>query len=897
MGKTQAEIQKAYRERKKLKEGVEYLDRETKRVMKYYTPVSDVSKKKANERRKRNRENVKRHRQKKKQEKEAAASATLPEEDDNREVGGSNIQESEVSSSTDDRACHSRLIVKLPSLESKKRSRKRISRSTSKSRRVIKKLEEENKNLERKYKKVSKRYERLSKKTTVDSSPSQASTSKDSPDNRRENMTPRKRALQEIRDEGLSPSKIPKILKEKVIVASVIAEEINEAYRENNQAGKAVVKDIVFGKHVQKYRLKKAISKSTAVSVNRVPKTSKNIRIQKATRNQKTMATIKKKVQEFLYRDDNSRVMPGKNDKAKKKDGSYVQRRVLNDTLSYLHMKYNTEATRKISLSTFCRMRPKEVSLTKFLSRNKCLCQKHQNMALMLKAMKNAGSSVPINPDEFGRNVQESSDRMEEYLSEIKEENVSLPQWKKVELPDGKKKTKIVEENLSKQEFVQKAQTQAADFIEHCDRVKAQYKAMGNLKDNLPDGHCLVQMDFAENFTCTSADEVQSAYWNGTAVTLHPVVIYFKKDDSLLHKNYVAVSDDLGHNIGLVYAIIKDIVTQVKQIVPNLSHIHYWTDSPSSQYRNKTAFYIISDHTSLFGIPASWNYFETGHGKGPCDGVGGTAKRAADMGIKQEKFVVQDANDFYLNVGSHHQSASYIFVSSSKAEEARGELAEINKNLVALKGTMKVHHVSAIERGKVRTSTTSCYCNICLRGEVHIGTIGNILKQRPEGAAVRAQPPENSLVPEGAAVRAQPPENSVVPEGAAVRAQPPENSVVSSTNDSPEHAETPSITSDEPEKDENRNQYEEGDWVVASYEQKLHVGKIQSVDTEDGEYEVSFLRVSGGRSTDHSTYKWPVPADVLDIPHAAIICKIKEPEKVGRSGRSFKLNVEDIAKL
>lgn len=110
-----------------------------------------------------------------------------------------------------------------------------------------------------------------------------------------------------------------------------------------------------------------------------------------------------------------------------------------------------------------------------------------------------------------------------------------------------------------------------------------------------------------------------------------------------------------------MYAILKDIVKKVKEIVPNLTYIHYWTDSPSSQYRNKMAFYIISGHTNLLGVPAPLNYFETGHGKGPCDGVGGTAKRAADMGIKQEKFIVQDANDFYVNVGGHYKSATYTF--------------------------------------------------------------------------------------------------------------------------------------------------------------------------------------------------------------------------------------------
>ena len=31
-------------------------------------------------------------------------------------------------------------------------------------------------------------------------------------------------------------------------------------------------------------------------------------------------------------------------------------------------------------------------------------------------------------------------------------------------------------------------------------------------------------------------------------------------------------------------------------------------------------------HKEDFGIPAKWNFFAISHGKGPCDGVGGTVK-------------------------------------------------------------------------------------------------------------------------------------------------------------------------------------------------------------------------------------------------------------------------------
>ena len=51
MGKTRAEIQKQYRERKKLREGEEYMEKERERKRKYYVKTSDLSAKKLKKRR------------------------------------------------------------------------------------------------------------------------------------------------------------------------------------------------------------------------------------------------------------------------------------------------------------------------------------------------------------------------------------------------------------------------------------------------------------------------------------------------------------------------------------------------------------------------------------------------------------------------------------------------------------------------------------------------------------------------------------------------------------------------------------------------------------------------------------------------------------------------------
>ena len=38
----------------------------------------------------------------------------------------------------------------------------------------------------------------------------------------------------------------------------------------------------------------------------------------------------------------------------------------------------------------------------------------------------------------------------------------------------------------------------------------------------------------------------------------------------------------------------------VKSNVEDLDQVHYWTDSPTSQYRNKTIFSIVSSHEEHF---------------------------------------------------------------------------------------------------------------------------------------------------------------------------------------------------------------------------------------------------------------------------------------------------------
>lgn len=136
--------------------------------------------------------------------------------------------------------------------------------------------------------------------------------------------------------------------------------------------------------------------------------------------------------------------------------------------------------------------------------------------------------------------------------------------------------------------------------------VNNQYVEIRKLKENLPLNHVVAQLDFSENYTCTSMEEFQSAYWNQSMVTIHPVVIYYKSiedgKETLHHKSFMIISDELSHKASTVFAFLKQLLPLIKVELPKF--IHYVLDSPTSQYRNKFVFDLLTNHQELFGLQA-----------------------------------------------------------------------------------------------------------------------------------------------------------------------------------------------------------------------------------------------------------------------------------------------------
>lgn len=167
--------------------------------------------------------------------------------------------------------------------------------------------------------------------------------------------------------------------------------------------------------------------------------------------------------------------------------------------------------------------------------------------------------------------------------------------------------------------------------LKHDFLAKSQSQFLTSTKNNLDYKECVVCLDFSENYTCRVQNSVQSEYWNTTQATIHPYVIYHKKNGVVAHTNFVIISEELEHDSSAVNLFNSKLISFMKNRFgqQNIKKIHYFSDGAGSQYKNKYNFVNLLHHKKDFKIDAEWNFFASAHGKGACDGIGGVVKRNA----------------------------------------------------------------------------------------------------------------------------------------------------------------------------------------------------------------------------------------------------------------------------
>lgn len=233
--------------------------------------------------------------------------------------------------------------------------------------------------------------------------------------------------------------------------------------------------------------------------------------------------------------------------------------------------------------------------------------------------------------------------KLVKFLDYNKNELIEYEKWgvKKVEvLIKGKPKIcqRTVKEKIecSKEELVQQLLTVMPKFLIHTRNINHQYKSVNYIKQNLSPNEVFIHMDFSENYTCKYATEIQSAHFGGSKpqISIHTVVFYYSDviKSKVINVSICTLSENLRHDPPAICAHLDPVIIEIHKLIPDLKSVHFLSDGPNTQYKNKTMFYLMVTYLSeKMGVEVlHWHYSESGHGKGAPDGLGATVKRTAD---------------------------------------------------------------------------------------------------------------------------------------------------------------------------------------------------------------------------------------------------------------------------
>ena len=261
--------------------------------------------------------------------------------------------------------------------------------------------------------------------------------------------------------------------------------------------------------NVSEYMVKKARSVCSAKGILGLPERKRG----------KTLpAETAQLIENFYCNDENSRQMPGKKDYVSIGRNVHVQKRLLLCDLKEIYASFKISNPHiKVGFSKFCQLRPKWcISVGCSGGHSVCVCTIHQNVVLMLNAIK-----IKKNRNELMEMLVcsldskecmihrckncPSEDRLKEFLQkEILEDpdefgddcylEIKFQQWTTVD------RSQLISQCLPATDFISLLVKKLNDLTGHSYIAKAQAAYLRQRKDELRDNDAIVLLDFAENY-------------------------------------------------------------------------------------------------------------------------------------------------------------------------------------------------------------------------------------------------------------------------------------------------------------------------------------------------------------------------------------------------------------
>ena len=326
-----------------------------------------------------------------------------------------------------------------------------------------------------------------------------------------------------------------------------------------------------------------------------------------------------------MEKNENSSIAPGIND-TMTKNGIKQRKRYLCDSIDNLYLKFKEEEKLNISRSMFYAVRPFWIVHRKLTGRDTCLCKPHANMDLLLQKLfhLNIIDSVSVtsciksrvcnmmSKDCFFGECEKCKDK--NIKSNMSEDPTWYYKWSThaESRPGAKgltynvKITSKLKIDCTINELISEFNSQIAEFLKHAYITTHQHQAIECINKNLKDNESSIVIDFSENYVGKCHQEIQSAHFGSSKkqMSIHTGAFFYK--DKLKNVNicvsFCTISDCLRHDASSVWAHLGPILKLIKETVPGVTTLHFQSDGPSTQYKNKTNFYLFQEYCRSEGL-------------------------------------------------------------------------------------------------------------------------------------------------------------------------------------------------------------------------------------------------------------------------------------------------------
>lgn len=458
------------------------------------------------------------------------------------------------------------------------------------------------------------------------------------------------------------------------------------------------------------------------------------------------------------FLENHSRIMPNKKDTLLIQGKPVAKRHLLCSKRELYRMfkKENQGFSRK--LTTFLSMIPKNYKCLNLACRRVCVCGKDYNLEQQVNALnkkaqeKSMKDLTKCTPRELSNlsvcpfdkiparacvdrkcencgvaTVQNLYSPLLECCSEL--ETVRFSQWEKITETYTTRKGELKtttrwiqsEKNEKVEEVVDSVAEKIDTFTAHMFRADYQHRIETEIISTLPIDHCLVVMDFSENMSLQPQDEIESSHWTHKQVTLHPVYIVRHATNSteespvIVKESLIILSDHLTHDADAVFAFTEQLLIHLQNTPVKV--LHRYSDNCATQYKCRFAFEHLLVLEEKYNIQVVYHYTESGHGKGPSDGLGAGIKKRIERLILGGK-LINNAYQAYLalvQTETEKKNQHIIYVPSKRIKASTPQ----KRPSKTIPGTQSFHTVRQWRpnTGMLMCADLSCSCQVCVTAE------------------------------------------------------------------------------------------------------------------------------------------------------------------------------------